>query len=391
MDGLILIANPGSASRKYALYNQGGKCLINLHFELADSKVVYSFGSGGQIESDLSNLAFAATKILDILKGQGAFASDASVQTIALRIVAPSSYFQKHRAIDDRSIKKLTELESRSPLHINNVLQEMHILKSVFPSAKLLGISDSAFHESMPARANRYAIPAKDATALDIKRFGYHGLSVESVVSSLKKIDKLPQRLVVCHLGSGSSVTAVRSGKSLDTTMGYSPLEGLMMSTRSGNIDPAAADVLQNELKLNSEKLLDYLNDKSGLLGVSGKSGDIRALLKLGREGDEAAKLALSMYVYRVRLGIGQMAAALGGIDALAFTGTVGERSEPIRRRVMNNLTFLGLWLDPKLNHEHKTTNALSILSPKSHPAKIYVVPANEDLVIAKHALDLTS
>lgn len=389
VDSLNLVANPGSASRKYALHN-GDKCLIKIHFEAIDVKIIYTAETNGKQQPpesvDISHLTFAGSKVFSILQSHGLLRTNDQIKTIALRIVAPSSYFQQDRVLSRQVIDKLASLEPRALLHINASLQEAHLLKQAFPEATLLGISDSAFHHTMPDHASGYALPFKDTNKLDIKRFGYHGLSAESVVKVLRSKDKLPLRLVICHLGSGASITAVKSGKSIDTTMGYSPLEGLMMSTRSGSIDVTAAQVLQDKLKLSSQDLQEYLNHKSGLLGVSGTSADIKVLLELERDGDSKAKLALDMYIYRAQQAIGQMAAALGGLDALVFTGTVGERSAQIRRRVTEHLMFLGLQLDPKINHGLKEPKELTQISPASHPAKVYVVPADEYSVIVSHA-----
>jgi acetate kinase len=393
MDPMILISNPGSASRKYALY-EAEKCRVKIHFEYIGGKIVYSLAQDGKISepmaTDLSHLTFAASKVFAILQEKQLLQSKEQIKTIVIRVVAPSSYFQADRLLSKRSVDKLTELEPRASLHINASLQESHMLEQAFPRATLISISDSAFHGTMPDHARNYALPLDDADNLDIKRFGYHGLSVESVVHSLKAADKLPLRLIVCHLGSGASITAVKSGKSVDTTMGYSPLEGLMMASRSGNLDIMAAMVLQQELKLSDQALEDYLNHRSGLLGVSGTSSDIRELLKMETEGDIRAKLALGMYIYRIQQAIGQMAAVLGGVDALVFTGTVGERSVEIRKRTVAKLLFLGLGLDPHANHAALSGQEMALISPPHHPAKIYIVPADEDSMMARHAKALS-
>lgn len=392
LDSLILIANPGSASRKYALF-QGATCLLKIHFEFENGDITYRTEKAGEVSearpAGLSHLAFASHMLPDILQAAGLDIAPIAVKTIALRIVAPSSYFQQDRKLDKTALAKLGELEVRAPLHINASLQEAHALQHYFPDARLMGISDSGFHASLSGPAQYYGLPLKTAQKLDIKRFGYHGLSVESVVNILRAEDKLPLRLIVCHLGSGSSITAVRNGKSIDTTMGYSPLEGLVMATRSGSVDVAAALALQRELKLSSSQLDDYLNHKSGLLGLSGTSADTRELLKLEQDGDKAAHLALESYIYHVQLGIGQMAAALGGLDALVFTGTVGERSAPVRRRILERLLFLGLVLDHEANHRPITSGKPTRLSRAEQPPRIYVVPADEDGTMADHAARL--
>ncbi len=384
MEKLILVSNPGSASRKYALY-RGKTCLAKLHFEHESEAVICTLETGGKkerVDTNLSHLSFAASQLADVLVDHKIITGAKPIKRVALRVVAPSVYFQKDRQLNKLTLAKLAELEPVVPLHINATLQEASLLAKYFPQAQLVGISDSAFHATMPELASRYGLPKNDADRLGLKRFGYQGLSVESVVKTLRATKKLAARTIVCHLGSGSSVTALASGRSIDTTMGYSPLEGLMMSTRSGNLDIAAALALQEELGLKGDSLLEYLNEKSGLLGVSGKSSDIRELLKL--ESDEpAAKLALDMYVYRVQACIGQMAAVLGGIDALVFTGTVGERSSPIRQRIVHKLMFLGLAIDPAKNHVSVEPGELTQISPPHFPAKIFIVPANEDSVMA--------
>lgn len=394
MDRLILVANPGSASRKYALY-QGSNCLIKIHFELIGSKIVYSCEqnskTGQSQDANIAHLTFAGSKVFDILNEKDLLESKDQIKIIALRVVAPSSYFQQDRILDKHTIEKLTELEPRASLHINASLQEIHMLKRSFPDPSLVAVSDSGFHYTIPGHAGSYAIPLEAANKLDIKRFGYHGLSVEAAVNILNDAGKLPLRLIVCHLGSGTSVTAVKSGKSLDTTMGYSPLEGLMMATRSGIIDITATQVLQDGLKLSSQALQDYLSHKSGLLGVSGESSDIRDLLGLERDGNVMAKLALDMYVYRLQQAIGQMSAVLGGVDALVFTGTVGERSAPIRRRIAEKLMFLGIEINAKKNHETIQPSSMVKISPASHPVRVYIVPTDEYSVIARHASRINS
>jgi len=302
-----------------------------------------------------------------------------------MRIVAPSTFFQTHRLLNKISLGHLKELEPNAILHISAILQETELLKVTLPNVPIWGISDSAFHSTKPLHSHSYAISQSYAHELDIWRFGYHGISVSSVVKNLKCANKLPKRLIVCHLGGGASVTAVFDGKSLDSTMGYSPLEGLMMSTRSGSIDPTATEALRRGLNLDKEKLQILLNTTSGLLGVSNLSGDIRELLEFEKSGKEEAKLALDMYVSRVQQAIGQMVAVSGGIDALVFTGTVGERSAVIRKRVVSNLQYLGLAIDAKQNHESISPKVICNISRVDHPVDIFIVPSDEEPRIAQH------
>ena len=386
---MMLIANPGSASRKYALY-ESDKCIAKLHFENVDKNIVYTFEQNGHKigprKAGISHLTFAAAKVLEILQ-DNKLAGGGQIPAVAVRIVAPSEYFQAHRILDEKSVQKLKRMAAEGFLHAGIVLQEIDIINSSIKPEKLIGISDSAFHSTMPEFAGRYAISQMLTAKNGIRRFGYHGLSAESVTGQLRTANKLSARTVICHLGSGCSVTALRDGKSVDNSMGYSPLEGIMMATRSGNIDVTAAQRLQEELSFSDEELQELLNNQSGLLGVSGKSSDIRDLLVLEKNDDGAARLALKMFVYQVQQGIGRMAAVLGGIDILVFTGTVGERSSEIRKRIVQNLHFLGLWLDARTNHQNLEHGAVTLISKDHHPARIYVVPADEDQVMVMHAL----
>lgn len=393
MDEMILVANPGSASRKYALFDDE-KCLAKVHFEFVNKKVVYTCELPDQ-ETEVDNpagivhLTFAATKLIEILQQHQLIPDKTAVTKIAMRIVAPSTDFQSDVLLDAKQTAKLAELEDRAPLHISAVLQEFHIIRSAFPKAKIFGVSDSAFHAEAPEYAKRYALQSELVERFDLKRFGYHGLSVEATVNTLKEADKLPKRLVVCHLGSGVSVTAVKNGRSIDNSMGYSPLEGLMMATRSGTVDVTVAQLLKKELKFTDEKLQELLNNQGGLFGVSGKSSDIRELLKL-EDKDKHAALALDMYAYKVQQMIGEMAAALGGVDALVFTGTVGERSSEMRKRIIKKLMFLGLMLDAQANHKCQNPTELTQISESRHPAKVFIVPTDEASVMAQHAQQMS-
>ena len=222
-----------------------------------------------------------------------------------------------------------------------------------------------------------YAIDQDAAEKYDIKRWGYHGLSVGSIVNYMKSAEILPEKLIVCHIGSGSSLTAVFDGKSHDTTMGYTPLEGLMMSTRCGSIDPAAALALKRNLKIASDEALEkYLNKQCGLLGVSGQSDDMREIIHLRDEGDKKGTFAHALYVYRIQSAIGQMAASLGGVDAIVFTATIGERSDEIRRMVCQKLQYLGFAIDDEKNVGEMPERHTNIAAEGSKP--VYVIRTDE-------------
>lgn len=394
MQKLILVANPGSASRKYALY-EGETLCADIHFEFDKKDIVYTVTTPGKTpitsKAGISHLTFSATKLVSILHQHSIIHPDDKIDAIGLRIVAPSTFFQEHRRIDSRVLKKLHDLQPRAPLHISASLQEAELLKSAFPRVPVVGASDSVFHLTKPMVTHSYGISQKDARDMDIWRFSYHGLSLSSITEQLKVHKLLPARTIVCHLGSGSSVTALLHGKSMDNTMGYSPLEGLLMSTRSGSIDPTAVDALRVGKKLTPDGVQNYLNLQSGLKGVSEKSDDIRELLDFESKGSETAALALSMYVLKVQQAIGLMTATIGGIDTLVFTGTVGERSSEIRKRICANLSFLNLHLSQEANKKAIAPNIVTNISVSIAEKNILVVPCNEAKHIAQIALQISN
>ncbi|HSW66210.1 MAG TPA: hypothetical protein VLI54_03675 [Bacillota bacterium] len=384
---LTLVANPGSASRKYALF-EGDRERAQLHFEWLYGKVICTLHKDGAqhvVHINVGDLTETAAQVAAILQDKGALAKNEAITCIGLRIVAPSAYFLEDRRIDDDCIAHLTALQQRAHTHITATLQELQALRAQFPQATIAGISDSAFHITKPDYAWNYGISLEDADRFEIKRFGYHGLSVASVVRELQQAGKLPAKLIVCHLGSGASVTAVLGGKSIDNTMGYSPLEGLIMSTRSGSIDPTAVHALKDAFNWSDNAVSEYLSNHSGLLGLGGSS-DIRELLRRDHDGDHRSHLALQTYVYNIQKAIGQMASALGGADGLVFTGTVGERSNPIRERIVARLHYLDFILDSKINNTTEAPEAAATISRLAHSKPIYVVPANESAEIARRA-----
>ena len=380
MDTLTLIANPGSASRKYALY-RGDSLLAALHFEYKEGRIACTITISDRhepVDVDLHDLGDTAGQVLPILKHHNLIHNSEHISRIGLRVVAPSSYFLRDRILDDEPVNRLRELEPRAPLHITATLHELDVLRSAFPGATIVGVSDSAFHTTKPDYAWNYGVRLQDADRFEIKRFGYHGISVASVVHELKHIDKLPPRVIVAHLGSGASVTAIHGGRSLDTTMGYSPLEGLIMATRVGSIDPTATNMLQTQLRLNDEQMEDYLNNHSGLLGLSEVSSAINELLEHEADGHHNAHLALETYTFAVQKAIGAMAAGMAGVDILVFTGTVGERSFQMRKRIVERLHFLDLNLDESANNSCDDPRKPTVISGAAQSKPIYVVPTDE-------------
>lgn len=388
-ESLIFIVNPGSASRKYAL-NVGGQKKASLHFELVDGKVVGNLEYDGNKYSekyDDGNLSNAPHRTMPLLHKYKVINDTDKISAIGIRIVAPNKQFTDDQLVTDKVIVLLSALSQKSPLHIKTALLEIKQLKIRFPGVPIIAISDSAFHTTKPDWARYYGIDTVVAEKLGVERYGFHGISVGSVVKYLDKKEILLPKTIICHLGSGSSITAVQNGKSVDTTMGYSPLEGLMMATRSGSMDISATLAIKRGLHMSDSELEEYLFKKSGLLGVSGSSDDIRQLIVSESKGDTRAKLALDIFVYRIQQAIGQMSASMNGVNCLVFTGTVGERSAIIRGRILKRLEYLGFSSSSSVNKQTiEPTELANIADMSSKP--ILVVPTDESNEIARRVIE---
>jgi acetate kinase len=355
MNNKYLIVNTGSASKKYALYDDNGEIAF-FHFESDGSGHVVTVRVGDKKEvMKISSVNFdkSIKYLVEILISKKIISEKKDITCISIRILAPGKYFQSNKTIDAKYMRNLKPALKKSPLHLEMIFAELRKLRDYFGTKMtMVGISDSEFHHTMPQKAKNYAINSDDAEKYEIYRYGYHGISAQSIVNKLKKSGALPSRMIVCHIGGGVSVMAIKDGKSIDTSMGFTPLEGVVMANRVGDIDPNAVIYLSEVLKLNNMKLRQYLNKKCGLLGLSGGfSNDIRELLKADEEGNPKAKNALDTYVYKIQKYIGSSFVALGGLDAIIFSGTIGERSFKMRSRICDGLESLGVFLDEEINN----------------------------------------
>jgi len=381
MSKLILITNPGSASRKYALYD-GETLLANLHFEYEGKDVVCTLkdadGNKRKVEVRCKDLNDAISAVPQVLASEQFTNEKNKLQAVVVRIVAPGDYFVKDHVVDDEYMKKLAEAEKRNPVHVPTTANEIKGVRENFPGVKIISVSDSAFHWEKPDTAKYYSFDLDIANEHEIKRYGYHGLSYAFISRYMKEQGILPEKLIVMHLGSGSSVSAILNGLAMDNSMGYTPAEGLAMSTRIGTIDAAAALALKKSLKITSdEEFLLYINKKCGLYGISGGYDDMRDIIQRRDEGDSKATLAHSIFVYRIQSYVGQMAAMLDGADAIVFAGTIGERSEEIRRFISNKLGYLGFKLDDEKNANPEFTNHHAVIS-MSDSKPMYIVETDE-------------
>ncbi|MDE1970013.1 MAG: acetate/propionate family kinase [Patescibacteria group bacterium] len=387
MEHTSLIINIGSASKKYALYEEARE-VARYHFEHEnDHAIVTERYEGVETQTAIEAQEYHESTIY-VMQRLAAHSPRHSISTIGIRVVAPGAYFYAPQRITYAYKERMRAVAEVAPLHIVPTLEELLKLDSTFPHTPVIGVSDSAFHRTIPTRARFYAIPHTTAEKFDIERFGYHGISMQSIVRSLHTLSEpIPRRTIVCHLGSGSSITALQDGISIDTSMGFTPLEGVPMATRVGTIDPGALLYLMKKLNLSLTDLDTYLNTECGLGGLSGISADIRTLIAYAESGDQNADNALATFAYHVQMYIGAYAAILGGIDLLVFTATIGERSSSMRARILHGLEHMGLVLDQKKNDITRET--LSFIHTQDSPAHIAVVPTNEmkEIALTIHAL----
>jgi len=309
------------------------------------------------------------------------------VDTVGHRIVHGGTQFSKAVVIDRRVVDALRALTDLAPLHQPKSLAALEAVDSVLPEVPAVACFDTAFHASIPAAAATYALPPEWRKRWSIRRFGFHGLShAYAARRAAEMLGRAPDafRVVTCHLGAGASLAAVRDGRSVDTTMGFTPLEGLVMATRSGNVDPGLVLWLQEHAGTPSDELAATLEHRSGLLGLTG-TADMRAVIERARAGEDQARLGLHVYVHRLRGSIGAMVAAMDGLDALVFTGGVGENAPRVRELAAEGLSFLGVEIDPERNQGTGDRE----IGTEHAPVRALVVAAREDLEIAREVREV--
>ncbi|MCL4360332.1 hypothetical protein M1555_03715 [Patescibacteria group bacterium] len=392
MEKIFLIVNPGSTSKKYALF-RGMSPVADMRAGTAPAGMECVFRSGSVTETKTGPAAAydkALPEFLEWAKNKGLLGAREEFSASGIRVVAPGTAFQTHAAIDRAYMEALRTVRETAPLHVDSLLSEIFALTDFLPALPLWGISDSAFYRGVPFTARMYAIARGDAKRFDIYRFGYHGLSVASVVGRAGELmNRDPGRTIVAHIGGGVSVVALSGRKPVAMSMGFSPLEGLPMGTRSGTIDPAAALAIGIRKHLNTNGLEAYLNKESGLLGLSGRTGDVASLLSLEKAGDNGATEALGYFVNALKASFGAYAAVLEGLDTLIFTGAVGEHAPVIRGRVCKGLSFLGIDLDEGRNQA--LTEGEGMISGGTARVGVWVIPTGETGEMARALISLVS
>lgn len=392
---LVFILNAGSSSLKYQLIN------AKTH-ELKASGLVERIGIDGILKHEIGEnkkLTFetsipthkeAIELVLRILTNDETKVINKidEIEAIGHRVVHGGEYFKKSVIIDDDVIKKIEELIPLAPLHNPAHLLGIRICKELMPKIPNVATFDTAFHQTMPIENFLYAVPYGDYTEHHLRKYGFHGTSHYYVSNeAIKLLNKKESKIIVCHLGNGSSVCAVKDGKSVSTSMGLTPLEGLIMGTRSGDIDAGVIPYLMQKKNLTHTQILDYLNKKSGILGVSGISSDLREVIKASNDGDTRSKIAIEMLCNRIKKYLCSYAGLMHGVDAICFTAGIGENSDLIREKVCEGLQFMGIEIDKEKNSTRAKGNRE--ISSKNSKTKIYVIPTNEELVIATDTYNL--
>ncbi len=392
----VLVINCGSSSLKYQLINTDTEEVMakGLCERIGiDGVLTYQPKGGEKEKTEAAMLTHneAIQLVLDALVNpkNGVIKDLGEIDAVGHRIVHGGEKFTKSVILDDEVIKTIEECNDLAPLHNPANLIGVRTCQKLMPGVPMVGVFDTAFHQTMPAKAYTYGLPYEYYEKYKVRRYGFHGTSHNFVSHRLAEILGKPYdslKMIICHLGNGASISAIKDGKCQDTSMGLTPLEGLVMGTRSGDIDPSIMEFVANKEGLDMAGMMNVLNKKSGVLGISGISSDFRDLEEAADGGNERAKLAMEVFAYRVAKYIGSYVAALNGVDAIAFTAGIGENAPTIRKMVLSYLGYLGI----KLNEEEngKRGEELTISTPDSK-VTVMVIPTNEELAIARETLAL--
>ncbi len=397
----VLVINAGSSSLKYQLIdtNNGDVIAKGLceRIGIGGSKLTYKPTGKGthEFEQDMKDHTSAIQMVLDALIDPeiGVVASMAEIDAVGHRVVHGGEKFSKSALIDDAMLKEVESLTDLAPLHNPANLMGIRACRAIMPDTPMVAVFDTAFHQTMPPEAFIYGLPYEAYKELMVRRYGFHGTShfyVSQRAISMLDMPAAETKVITCHLGNGSSITAVKGGQSIDTSMGFTPLEGVPMGTRCGDMDPAIVPYLMEKLGLDTTGVSNYMNKKSGVCGISGVSSDFRDLCDAAEKGNERAELAIQSFSYKVKKYIGAYAAALCGVDAIVFTAGVGENDRGVRARILQGLEYLGVDVDFEYNMSCPRGEEVEISKPGSK-VKVFVIPTDEEMVIAKDTAKLAA
>jgi acetate kinase len=394
----ILVLNCGSSSIKYKLYDMSDDSVVAAggieRIGMADSfiKIRQEDGSKKKIDVDIPEHTAGVKYILSVLtdKEHGVLKSLEELDAVGHRMVHGGEKFNKSVLLDKKVLEEFEECNDLAPLHNPANLKGVMAVKAILPNIPQVGVFDTAFHQTMPDYAYLYAVPYSLYEKYSVRRYGFHGTShryVAQRVCEMLGVSPIGKRIITCHIGNGASVAAIKDGKCIDTSMGLTPLEGLIMGTRSGDIDAGAVIYLQQKLGLTANEVSDLLNKKSGVLGITEEVSDMRELDDGAMAGIERYVLALKMYNYRIKKYIGAYAAAMGGVDIIAFAGGVGENQWDVREGSCEGLEFLGIKID--IAKDDGLKNKECIISTPDSKVTVCLVPTDEELMIAEDTLAL--
>ncbi|WP_251183000.1 acetate/propionate family kinase [Anaerocaecibacter muris] len=389
----VLVINAGSSSLKYQLIETDTEAVLAKgvceRIGTDGALLNHSGKTSVKIQAPMPTHKEAIKLVLDALVNaeHGVISSMSEIAAVGHRVLHSAEDFNDSTIITPETLKIIETNIDLGPLHMPPNIMGIKACREVMPDAPMVAVFDTTFHSTMPDYAYMYGIDYNDYKKYKVRKYGFHGTShayVSGRASALMGTDKI--KTVVCHLGNGASISAVKNGKCVDTSMGLTPLEGLVMGTRSGDLDPAVLEYLMGKKGYDVHRMTEYLNKECGVKGISGVSSDFRDLEAAMENGNERAKLAIDMFSYRVKKYVGSYAAAMGGLDCLVFTGGIGEHTVCVREAVCKDMEFLGVELDSKLNKNAPRDTEYEISSKKSK-VKVFIIPTNEELYIARETL----
>ncbi len=393
----ILVINAGSSSLKYQLIDmekeeaiaKGGCERIGIEGSLLKHK---SFKGETVIEEYMPDHKVALELVLKVLvdKDFGAISSMDEIDAVGHRVLHSGGDFDGSVVVDDNVLAICKKNEELGPLHMKANITGIEACQAVMPKTPMVAVFDTTFHSTMPAYAYMYGIDYNDYKDYKVRKYGFHGTSHMFVSQETIKylgLQNKNSKIITCHLGNGSSISAIENGKCVDTTMGFTPLEGMLMGTRSGVIDPAAVEFLAKKKGFTMAEVVNYLNKKSGVQGISGISSDFRDLIKAKEEGNERAELALDMFNYQCKKYVGSYMAAMGGVDCIVFTAGIGENTPTVRAGILDGLEAFGIKYDAEKNN--KRENGIRDITGEGSSVKVLIIPTNEELAIARETLQL--
>lgn len=391
----VLVVNAGSSSLKYQLFDTSSNTVIakgiceriGIDGKLTHKQLVS--GKTFSADIDMPNHTVAMKSVVDALTSSehGCISSMSEIEAVGHRIVHGGHYFSQSVVLTDEIYNILdTKCRDLAPLHTPAHLQGIRACLDIMADTAQVLVFDTAFHQTMPREAYMYGVPYELYEDYGIRRYGAHGTSHRYVAGEMIKILGKSEgtKIVTCHLGNGSSISAVKDGKCIDTSMGFTPLAGVLMGTRCGDMDPAVVPFIMEKLDLTPAEINNYMNKKCGFLGISGVSSDCRDIEAAIREGNDRAALAIDMVSYQIKKYIGSYSAAMGGLDAIVFTAGIGENTATIRRKSLEGLEYLGVELNDEINTKTFGSSGVTKLSTDNSRVQIYMIPTNEELMIAQ-------